>query len=314
MDHYPYENLSDEEFENLVIRIGKEVLGIGCKTFSVGKDGAKDSWFTGTADYFPSKGTPWTGTFNLQAKHTKVLNASCSDNDFSVNQTSVLSKEIARLNEVMKTTPFDNYIIFTNRKLSGGTHPTIVKMLQLGLKIQNVEIIGREDIDAYLTDYPHIADQFGLYKFQAPLRFYEKELREVIIVFYEQTKTISTEAKSYITSFTLIDKEKKNELNNLSKDYFAFLKSHSLQYFEEVEKFLRDPKNETYMKMYSNTVSDLQGAITVERNRFNEFEHILEHLISYTVGNNEDKLKNIRKIVRVFLHFMYFNCDIGKTS
>lgn len=314
MSQYPYENLTDEEFESLVIRIGKEVLGIGCKTFSVGKDGAKDSWFIGTADYFPSKGSPWTGTFNLQAKHTKVLNASCSDNDFSVNQTSVLSKEIARLKEVMKTTPFDNYIIFTNRKLSGGTHPNIVKMLQAGLGIQNVEIIGREDIDSYLTDYPHIADHFGLYKFQAPLRFYEKELRDVIIVFSEQSKTISTEAKSYITSFTVIDKEKKNELNNLGNDYFEFLKSHSLQYFEEIEKFLRDPKNETYMKMYSNTVSDLQGAITVQRNRFNEFEYILEHLISYTVRNNEEKLKDVRRIVRVFLHFMYFNCDIGKTT
>lgn len=313
MNQYPYENLTDEEFENLVIRIGKEVLGIGCKTFSVGKDGAKDSWFTGKAEYFPSKIAPWTGTFNLQAKHTKVQNASCSDNDFSVNQSSVLSKEIARLKEVMKTAPFDNYIIFTNRKLPGGSHPTIVKMLQVGLGIQNVEIIGREDIDSYLTDYPHIADKFGLYKFQAPLRFYEKELRDVIIVFSEQSKAISTEAKSYITSFTVIDKEKKNELNNLSKDYFEFLKNHSLQYFEEIEKFLRDPKNEPYMKMYSNTVSDLQDSITVERNRFNEFEHIIKHLIDYTVGNNEDKLKDLRKIVRVFIHFMYFNCDIGKT-
>jgi hypothetical protein len=214
----------------------------------------------------------------------------------------------------MKTTPFDNYIIFTNRKLSGGIHPTIVQMLQNGLGIQNVEIIGREDLDSYLTDYPHIANQFGLYKFQAPLRFYEKELRDVIIVFSEQSIAIATEAKSYITSFRAIDKEKKNELNNLGKDYFQFLKNHSLQHFEEIEKFLRDPKNELYMKMYSNTVSDLQGAITVERNRFNEFEHIIEHLIAYIVGNNEKELKDIRRIVRVFLHFMYFNCDIGKTA
>jgi hypothetical protein len=309
MTQYPYENLTDEEFENLVIRLGKEVFGIGCKTFSIGKDGAKDSWFTGTAEYFPSKASPWSGTFNIQAKHTKAINASCSDNDFSINKTSVLSKEIERLKEVSKTTAFDNYIIFTNRKLSGGAHPTIVKMLQSGLGIKNVEIIGREDLDSYLNDYPHIADKFGLYKFQAPLRFYEKDLKDVIIVFSEQNKTISTEAKSYITSFTVIDKDKKNELNNLSKDYFDFLKSHSLQYFEEIEKFLRDPKNETYTRMYSNTVSDLQGAITTQRNRFNEFEHIIEHLIDYTVGNNED----IRRIVRVFLHFMYFNCDIGKT-
>jgi len=314
MNQYPYENLTDEEFESLIIRIGKEVLGIGCKTFSIGKDGAKDSWFTGTAESFPSKAFPWTGIFNLQAKHTKILNASCSDNDFSVNQSSVLSKEISRLKEIIKTTPFDNYIIFTNRKLPGGVHPTIVKMLKNGIGIENVEIIGREDLDSYLTDFPHIADRFGLYKFQAPLRFYEKDLRDVIVVFSEQSKPISKIATSYITSFTVIDKEKKNEINNLGKDYFEFLKTHSIQYFEEIEKFLRDPKNQSFMNMYSNTVSDLQGAITVERSRFNEFEQIIEHLIAYIVESNEDKLKDIRRIVRVFLHFMYFNCDIGKTA
>lgn len=314
MSKFPYDNLSDEEFEDLVIRIVKEILGVGCKTFSIGKDGAKDSWFNGKAEYFPSKADPWSGTFNIQAKHTKVQNASCSDNDFSVNQTSVLVQEISRLKEVIKTNPFENYIIFTNRKLSGGTHPKIVKMLKEGLGIQNAEIIGREQIDAYLEDYPHIADRFGLYKFQAPLRFYEKDLRDVIIVFSQQSKKISTEARSYLTSFTVINKDKKNELNNLSKDYFQFIKNHSLQYFEEIEKFLREPRNVTYMRMYSNTVSDLQEAITVERNRFNEFEHIIKHLIDYTVNNNESKLKELRKIVRVFIHFMYFNCDIGKTE
>jgi len=100
----------------------------------------------------------------------------------------------------------------------------------------------------------------------------------------------------------------------LSKDYFEFLKSHSLQYFEEIENFLRDPKNESYTRMYSNTVSDLQEAIIVGRNRFNEFEHIIKHLVDYTVGNNEEKLKDLRRIVRVFVHFMYFNCDIGRTE
>lgn len=314
MNQYPYENLTDEEFENLIVRIGKEILGIGCKTFSAGKDGAKDSWFNGKAENFPSKSDPWTGQFNLQAKHTKIPNSSCSDNDFSVNQSSVLTREIERLKEVMKTAPFDNYIIFTNRKLSGGVHPIIIEKLRAGLGIHNVEIIGREQIDSYLTDYPNIADQFGLYMFQAPLRFFEKDLRDVILVFSEQSKSISTEVKSYITSYTVIDKEKKNELNNLSISYFDFIKNHSLQYFEDIETFLRDPKNENYMKMYSNTVSDLQEAITVERDRFNEFEHIIKHLADYTVGNNEEKLRDLRKIVRVFIHFMYFNCDIGKTA
>src|SRR6266496_1996348 len=113
MNVFPYENLSDEEFENLVIRICKEILGIGSKTFSVGKDGAKDSWFTRKARYFPSLNQPWEGTFNIQAKHTQVYNASCSDNDFSVNKTGILAREIDRLKEVKLTTPFNNYLIFT---------------------------------------------------------------------------------------------------------------------------------------------------------------------------------------------------------
>ncbi len=209
MSQLPYEILNDTEFENLIIRICKEILGIGCKTFSTGKDGAKDSWFTGTAQHFPSKIAPWTGTFNIQAKHTQTYNSSCSDNDFYVNKTSILEKEITRLNEVQKVTSFDNYIIFTSRKLSGGTHPKIVEKLQKGLKIKNAEIIGREDIDAYLTDYPQIAHQFGLSMFIFPLRFYEKDLREVIIVFSEQSSIISAEADNYITSYTAINKEEK---------------------------------------------------------------------------------------------------------
>jgi len=197
MHQFPYENLTDEEFESLVIRIGKEILGIGCKTFSKGKDGAKDSWFSGTAKDFPSKVAPWKGIFILQAKHTRIQNASCSDNDFSVNQTCVLTKEIERLKTVWKTTQFDCYIIFTNRKLSGGAHTAIIKMLQDGLEIQNTEIIGREQIDTYLDDFPQIANQFGLFKFIAPLRFYERELRDVIIFFSEHRNSIATEAKSY---------------------------------------------------------------------------------------------------------------------
>jgi len=102
MNNFPFENLTDTQFEDLVIRVCKEILGIGCKTFSTGRDGAKDSWFTGTAQYFPSTASPWSGTFCIQAKHTTILNSSCSDNDFSVNTTSIISKEIKRLKEEIR--------------------------------------------------------------------------------------------------------------------------------------------------------------------------------------------------------------------
>lgn len=314
MTKFPYENISDEEFENVVIRICKELLGIGCSTFSAGKDGAKDSWFNGTAERFPSQAKPWSGVFNIQAKHTTIFNANCSDNDFLENQTSVLNKEVKRLKEIKLITPFDNYILFTNRKLSGITHPIIIKKLKDELLLQNTEIIARDQIDTYLTDYPFIANQFGLFKFIAPLRFYEKDLKEVIIIFSQESKVISQEAADYVHSFDLITKGKKNELNNLSKDYFDFILTHSTKYFEEIEKYLKNPINDRYTRMYSNTVSDLQAKIILERDRFLEFEHLIESLVEFIVTNNEDKLKDFRSIVRVFIHFMYFNCDIGKTK
>lgn len=314
MNQFPYENLSDGEFEELVIRIAKELLGVGCKTFSVGKDGAKDSWFTGTAEKFPSKAAPWSGSFNLQAKHTRTANASCADNDFYVNKSSIVVKEIERLKEIQKDTPFDCYILFTNRKLPGTVHQLIVKKLNDGLGISNVEVIGREQLDTYLTDFSFIAEQFGLYQFIAPLRFYEKDLREVVVIFSEQSQTISNKATEYILNYDIVAKEEKNKLNGLSKDYFDFILKHSNQYFKDIEEFLIDPRNDKYTRMYSNTVSDLQARILLERNRFSEFQFLIEHLIDFVVERNQDKLKDIRSLVRVFIHFMYFNCDIGKTK
>jgi len=310
---FPYENLNDEEFQDLVIRISKELFGVGCKIFSIGKDGAKDSLFEGTANCFPSAASPWTGKTIFQAKHTTIFNASCSDKNFSVNQSSLLSMELKRLNEIKSNTPFDNYLLFTNRKLPGEAHTTIINKMRQELQIHHVEIIGREELDVFLSDYPHIANQFGLDRFLEPLRFFEPDIREVITIFAEQRSDISKSVSNYITSYNAIDKEHKNQLNNLSRDYFDFIKSRSLQYFEEIEKFLQNPKNDTYTKMYANTVSDLQAAILLERNRFNEFEYVIEHIFRRIVNYNDDKLKNIREIVRVFVHFMYFNCDIGKT-
>ncbi|PVD49612.1 hypothetical protein DC498_24070 [Terrimonas sp.] len=153
-----------------------------------------------------------------------------------------------------------------------------------------------------------------MYRFAAPLRFYEEDLRDVIIVFSEQTKAISQNAADYIVSYDVIAKDEKNKLNNLSKDYFDFLLSHSNQYFKEIDQFLTDPKNDKYTRMYGNTVSDLKAKILLERDRFTEFQYLIEHLVTFVVENNADKLHDIRSIVRVFLHFMYFNCDIGKTK
>lgn len=308
MGKFIYEYLNDTEFENLVIDICKVLFGIACKTYSLGKDGGKDSFFEGIAQQYPNSSNPWSGITLIQAKHTTIFNASCSDNNFFKNKTSTLKKEIQALKEQKKLNPFNNYLIFTNRKLPGTIHLPIKDFLKKELVIENADIIGREEINNCLIDNPHIADKYRLHLNEEPLRFYDADIKKIIISFHQMIKpTIAT----IESSFLYISKEKKNSINNLSQDYFDFLKETSLPYFELIDNFLKDPRNRDYLEMYLNTVGDLQEKIIIDRERFDNFDKILHHLSKYIIDKNTELLP-IRRFVTFFIHYMYFNCDIGK--
>lgn len=79
---YAYEDLSDEQFERLIIFICQKLLGIAVQGFSTGPDGGRDAKFVGTAELHPSKSAPWVGTTIVQAKHTNGYNCLFSDPNF----------------------------------------------------------------------------------------------------------------------------------------------------------------------------------------------------------------------------------------
>src|SRR5580704_6872271 len=54
-----YHDLSDKDFERLVVAICMEILGAGVASFSSGKDGSRDARFEGTAACFPSATSPY---------------------------------------------------------------------------------------------------------------------------------------------------------------------------------------------------------------------------------------------------------------
>jgi hypothetical protein len=80
---YRYEDLYDQQFEELVIEVCAELLGSGIQPFSSGKDGGRDARFVGAARCFPSEIEPRSGKFVIQAKHTEHPFAKFSDRDFS---------------------------------------------------------------------------------------------------------------------------------------------------------------------------------------------------------------------------------------
>ena len=285
------------------------MFGIACKKFSDGPDGGRDSKFTGKTTKFPSLSLQWSGNMIIQAKHTAEINKSCSDTDFSsTTKNSIISKEIARLKKLILVDPFNSYVLFTNRKLSAGSHQKICARIKLELTIPNVEILGSEETDSHLTQ--DIVNRLGLTHFFTPLRIFEKDIQEVIIAFDEVIDDLEDLKESGLTKISIEDK---NVLNTLSKEYFDFINSTSLHHFSKIRKFLSQPKNIKYLKYYENTVNDLQAKILVKRSEYSTFETIIEDIIELVLDKYENKIKDCRRMARVFVHYMYYNCDIGKT-
>ncbi|WP_445710923.1 ABC-three component system protein [Flavobacterium sp.] len=298
---YPLENLTDTEFENLVALICSEILGIGTVIFTDGKDGGRDAKFYGKANNFPSKSNPWDGKIVIQAKHTDKINASCSDSPF---QTILKKSVIPSINKLKTDKKIEYYLLFTNRKLSGIQDAKIEDIFEDETGIEN-RLIGLETIEIWLKQYPSIAKALNLNKLLLPLSFDENDLKEIINSFSKIDKK-----KGDLPKIPKRDIEKKNELNNLSKEYFSNVIKKNLIYLDQIRDFLMDPINWEYLNKYENTIDDINEEIIVHRSEFDKFDLIFNFLYKFIIENNPE-LKSNRSLVRLFLHYMYYNCDIG---
>ncbi len=302
---YPLYNLNDDEFEKLSAFICERILGTGTIVFSTGTDGGRDAKFTGKANNFPSSKKPWDGKFVIQAKHTTDPVASCSGSSFQ----TILKKELPKLVKLKEQSKIDYYLVFTNRKLSSRRDMKIEDLIDQETDVANC-IFGEEIIQLWLREYPDIGKTLGLNKLLMPLEFYEKDLQEIVVAFSE-SKISKEKLKTIQNDLTRIPIEEKNKLNNLGKVYFDNVLKNSYSDFEKIKNFLKNPQNEEYKSKYDNTISDLQEEIIIKRSEYSAFEEILNHLYKLILDSKNKKLNMNRKLIRVFLHYMYFNCDIG---
>ncbi len=314
MISYDFNHISEDDFERLVIDICNNLLGIGVHSFAKGPDGGKDGFFEGTAQSYPSTNAPWSGKFIIQAKHTTATGASCTDNAFFSNQTSVINHEIERLVQMRaeKGQSFDCYLLFTNRKLSGGAHTALRRHLQKGLDIQNADICGLEDMIRYVEKNPELTRKYNIIRYILPDQFYESDIRDIIVLFSNNTSWTDIKPIKDATPFEFADKERKNALNNIDETYFNDIKNHSLKFFVTIEDFLQDPRNTKFLVKYLNTTSDLRGYIQKHSDKYS-FKEILETIIDTITGaDTSAEIFRARALVRVFVHYMYWNCDIGR--
>lgn len=304
---YPLHELNDTKFEELIVLICEKILGEGTINFAEGKDGGKDARFHGKANSYPSESAPWIGKIIVQAKHTQKVDASCSDSDFQ----TILKKELPKIQKLKANNEIDYYMLFTNRKLTGVQDSKIEKLISEKPGVVN-SVIGLEKIQLWLKKYPVIARTAQLNRLLLPLQFDEQDLKELIVSFRDNLPSKSDISKR-VSDMSYTEMQTKNELNQLSKDYFDEQFKKQYEYFQQIDDFLSDPRNRDLKEAYLNTVDDLNAKIIIARDDYFRFEEILEYLYNYVDQNNSD-LHRLRRLIRTFLIYMYCKCDIGKKS
>lgn len=307
MRSYPLHDLNEDEFERLATLLCNVYLGPGVIPFAKGKDGGRDGRFNGKANRIPSEAKSWEGKVVIQAKHTTRLNASCSDSEF----VTILMKEVLpSIQKLKKDGLIDYYLLFTNRKLTGIQDAKIEDLIDQETGVENL-VIASEKIHEWLSLHPKIAQAARLNMLLRPLQFDESDLKAVVLAVAD---TIQSTAGSPtdLGGFQSMHLDEKNAINALSEAYFRDVMLRNMVEFDGIARFLSDPINQFIKRRFQDATSEINAKISLHRSDFEAFDHLLEHLYQLVVENHPDIVGN-KQLIRVLLHYMYCNCDIGRT-
>ncbi|MBN2429005.1 MAG: hypothetical protein JXK94_11770 [Deltaproteobacteria bacterium] len=309
---YAYENLSEGQFETLIVFICQKIFGIGVQGFAKGPDGGRDAKFVGTAELHPSKANPWVGTTIIQAKHTNGINRSFSENDFfSISSfNTVVGKEIPRIKNLRTKKQLDNYMLFANRRLPGNAESMIRSYIakECDIPEESIHLCGLEQLELFLKTFPDIPKKADLDPVDSPLIVSPDELAEVVEALARHKDCISAGLDAPPTP--RVPYEKKNEINNMTHDYAKAFRRRYLKETSVIKAFLAMPENIDLLRMYETVTEEFQLKIVARRKDYQDFDRIIEYLVDL-LFNRDPILRGRKNLTRAMIFYMYWNCDIG---
>jgi hypothetical protein len=314
---FAYEDLSEDQFEKLIVLLCQRLLGLSVKGFSKGPDGGKDAKFDGTAELHPSKAAPWNGTTIIQAKHTSGYNRHFGEADFfSVNaKDSVIGKEVPRIAKLRKNQQLDHYMLFANRRLAGNADQRITRHIanECNMPESSVYLCGVEQLELYLKTFPDVAALADLDPVDSPLIVSPDELAIVVEAIARHEAEISSAIDSHPGERTSY--EKKNSLNRMSAEYAKALRKRYLKDTMQIQTFLAAPENLEILKSYEVAAEEFQMKIISKRRDFQNFDEVMEYLLDLLFQRDPILCQRQHKrLTRAILFFMYWNCDIGEVE
>ena len=314
---FDYEDLSDAQFETLVVFLCQRLLGISVQGFAKGPDGGRDAKFVGTAELHPSRAAPWVGTTIIQAKHTSGYNRNFSESDFfsTTAQNTVLGKEIPRVKKLRENKQIDHYMLFANRRLAGNAESEIRAYLakQCGIPASSIYLCGLEQLEVWLKTFPDVAGKADLDPIDSPLTVSPDDLAEVVQALARQRNEVSAVLDDPPT--TRVKYAQKNALNDMTAEYAKAQLKRYLKETAQIQAFLAAPENLELLRMYESVVDEFQLKIIAKRKDYQTFDAVMEYLVDLLFNRDPVLRQHAHKrLTRAVLFYMYWNCDIGEVG
>jgi hypothetical protein len=160
-----------------------------------------------------------------------------------------------------------------------------------------------------------VMSNHGKYYKNEPFIFYDNDIANVIEYFSKFSYEINEEGDLYDDLHRpqggIIEK---NKINSISDEYYNLILKDSFPKFYKIEKFLNDPINDELYIKYQVTAKDLNEELILYKKNSTCFEENLNNLYKKLLIKDDSKLTSpkIRGLLKVFLHYMYFYCDLGE--
>ena len=314
---FAYEDLSDDQFEVLIVLLCQRLLGIAVQGFAKGPDGGRDAKFVGTAELHPSKAAPWVGTVIVQAKHTNGYNRSFSELDFYSTSSSntVVGKEVPRIKKLRDAKQLDHYMLFANRRLTGNSETEIRGHIaaECGVPASSIYLCGLEQLELWLKRFPEVAQEANLDAVDSPLIVSPDDLAEVVQALARQKDGLTALLDDPPT--VRVTYEEKNALNNMTAAYAKEQRRKYLKETAQIRTFLAAPENIELLRMYESVVDEFQLKILAKRKDYQTFDEVMEYLVDLLFNRDPVLRQHAHKrLTRAILFYMYWNCDIGEVD
>ena len=88
-----------------------------------------------------------------------------------------------------------------------------------------------------------------------------------------------------------------------------------MPHFDDIARFLKNPRNTDLAEKYHVVANELKEQLIVHTEQFLNFEHALS-AIPGLIRENAPELQTPakRRLLKIMVHYMYVNCEIGKKS